>query len=66
MAKQTNKAAPAVNDQEELAAAGLIPESAVVIIIGTEKWKGQENVEHEVSGNVANAIISKGMATLKT
>ena len=43
----------------------LIPETDVVTIVSTNVSFAPLGEEHIVSGNVANAIIAKGLATLK-
>lgn len=42
-----------------------VEETAVVTIVSTNVSFAPVGEEHVVSGNVANAIISKGWATLK-
>ena len=64
--KEVAQVAPAEVKEVAQVEATLIDKKAVVVIIGEEKGSLITGKEFTVSGDVANVLIAKGYAKLKT
>jgi|OpeIllAssembly_1097287.scaffolds.fasta_scaffold2209813_2 hypothetical protein len=64
--KEVAQAAPVEVKEVAQVEATLIDKKAVVVIIGEEKGSLATGKEFTVSGDVANVLIAKGYAKLKT